>query len=178
LLNVEDVINKLKQIFNVKTDVELSRILGFSDRVVTTWKQRNTLNFEKIIEIAIKENIDLNYLFKSKDNSIKFKNDDFLEEFIFYNLKRTLFKETIFNKLNANIYLLFKIVKEKKDYVNYSRENAKEVLLEIIKNYEIKSILESDSKKENVIKLIEEEMSHLDCYVFLKYFDKFEFAKI
>jgi len=178
MINVEKVINKLKEIFGVKTDVELSRKLGFSNRVVTTWKQRNTLNFEKIIEIAIEKNIDLNYLFKpQKNESLEFE-IDLLEEFVFYNLKRTLFKENIFNKFNANIQFLFKVVQENKDYVNYTKENAKEVLLNIIKNYEIKSLLESNIKKENVIKLIKEEMSNLDCYVFLKYFDKFEFAKM
>ena len=178
MINVEKVINKLKEIFGVKTDVELSRKLGFSNRVVTTWKQRNTLNFEKIIEIAIEKNIDLNYLFKpQKNESLEFE-IDLLEEFVFYNLKRTLFKENIFNKFNANIQFLFKVVQENKDYVNYTKENAKEVLLNIIKNYEIKSLLESNIKKENVIKLIKEEMSNLDCYVFLKYFDKFEFTKM
>ena len=178
MINIEEVINKLKKIFNVKTDVELSRKLGFSDRVVTTWKQRNTLNFEKVIETAIEKNIDLNYLFKpQKNENLKF-DIDLLEEFVFYNLKRTLFKENIFNKFNANIQFLFKVVKERKDYVNFQKENAKEILLNIIKNYEIKSLLDSDVKKENVIKLIKEEMSNLDCYVFLKYFDKFEFAKI
>ena len=179
MINVEEVINKLKKIFDVKTDVELSRKLGFSDRVVTTWKQRNTLNFEKIIEIAIEKDLDLNYIFKFKNNKDLKSNIDLLEEFVFYNLKRTLlFKENIFNKFNANIQFLFKIVKEKRDYVNYTKENAKEVLLNIVKNYEIKSLLDSDFKKENVIKLIEEEMSNLDCYVFFKYFDKFEFAKM
>jgi len=175
MIDVNNVIDKLKKFFNVKTDVELSRKLGFSDRVVTTWKQRNTLNFEKIIEVAIKENIDLNYLFKRdlKKQNEEIYDFNLFEDFIFYNLKRTIFKESFFNKFNANLQFLFKVVKESISYVNFTREDAKKVLIEIIKNYEINSILDSDVKKENVMKFIEENLSNIECYVFLSKFEKF-----
>jgi len=178
VINIEEVINKLKDIFNAKTDVELSRKLGFSDRVVTTWKQRNTLNFEKIIEIAVKKDIDLNYLFKpsKKGNNVEF---DLLEEFVFFSLKRTLFSPSFVKKIlkiepNPIKEFLIKVTKESIKGLDYSRNNAKLVLVNLVKNYKIKSILDSQTKKENTIKFIEENMSNLDCYVFLKYFDKFE----
>jgi len=174
MIDINIVLDRLKNILNLKRDIDLSEKLGRSRSTVAVWRKRGNIDYETIIEFAIKNNISLDFLFKNekiKEDEVDLSNK-LLEEFVFYNLKRTLFKENIFNKFNANIQFLFRVVREKKNYVNYIKENAKEVLLNIVKNYEIKSLLESDIKKENIIKLIEEEMSNLDCYVFLKYFDK------
>jgi len=49
--------------------------LGFkSERTVNAWRQRNTLNFQRIIEVAKKNNISLDYLFSNVDNeAMQFK---------------------------------------------------------------------------------------------------------
>lgn len=179
MIDINFVLDKLKNILDIKRDIDLSEKLGKSRGTVAVWRKRGSIDYETVIEFAIKNNISLDYLFRNEINKEKREDENnLLEEFVFYNLKRTLFKETIFSKLNANIHFLFKVVKEKLSYVNYTKEDAKEVLINMIKTYEIKSILESDVKRENVVKLVEDEMSNLDCYVFLKYFDKFEFAKM
>jgi len=178
MIDTNLVLDKLKNILNIKRDIDLSEKLGKSRGTVAVWRKRGSIDYETVIEFAIKNNISLDYLFRNEINKEERENEDnLLEEFIFFNLKRTLFKKKFFldpKKINPNIHFLFKAIKERKDYVNFSKKNAKEVLIDIIKNYEIKSISDSNTKKENVVKLIKEEMSNLDCYVFLKYFDKFE----
>ena len=172
MINIDLVLNKLKEITKTKSDTDLSEKLGKSRSTVAVWRKRKSLDFESIINFAIQENIDLNYLFK-EDAKKQEKNVDLFEEFIFYNLKRTIFKESFFNKFNANLQFLFKVVKENIRYVNFTRENAKEVLIKMIKNHKIDSILDSDVKKENVVKFLEENLSSIECYVFLNKFEKF-----
>ncbi len=172
MIDINSVIDKLKKIFKVKSDVDLSRKLGFSDRVVTTWKQRNTLNFEKIIEIAIEKDIDLNYLFKNNNDVNNEIVDNLFDEFIIFYLKkqkkidRSSILNLFFNPLKE---LLTRCLKKEDFDKTIDRANAKQQLINLINNCKISIFFDSQKKRDLLIKEIEEDYSNLECYVLLKY---------
>ena len=42
--------NKIKNILKIKNDKELASLLEVSNSTIAAWKQRNTIDFEKIIK--------------------------------------------------------------------------------------------------------------------------------
>lgn len=69
--NAKGVIKRLKDFLNIKTDLELSQVLGVKPNTISSWKKRNSLQFETIIALCKKNNIDLNDLFYSESNAFK-----------------------------------------------------------------------------------------------------------
>ncbi|MEK6449812.1 MULTISPECIES: helix-turn-helix domain-containing protein [Myroides] len=67
--NATTVIKKLKKLLEIKTDLELSDILKVKPNTISSWKKRNSLQYEGIIEICKENRIDLNELFL-KDSTI------------------------------------------------------------------------------------------------------------
>lgn len=47
-LNTTDIINRLKEAYNLSTDKELAEFLGIPTNTLSNWKARNTYNFEII----------------------------------------------------------------------------------------------------------------------------------
>jgi hypothetical protein len=43
------ILNKLKKHFNFKNDFEFAEYLGIEQNTLSSWKNRNTLNYDKII---------------------------------------------------------------------------------------------------------------------------------
>lgn len=58
-----EVIKKLKELLEIKTDFELAKILDVKPNTVSSWKSRESLHFEKIIKLCKEYKIDLNSLF-------------------------------------------------------------------------------------------------------------------
>lgn len=63
MLDATIVLNRLKLYLNVKTDVQLSTLLNVKPNTITSWKKRNSLQFESIIDICELNQVDLNELF-------------------------------------------------------------------------------------------------------------------
>ena len=59
------IIKKLKSFLNIKTDLELAEILDVKPNTISSWKKRNSLQFETIIGLCKEHKIDLNELFYS-----------------------------------------------------------------------------------------------------------------
>lgn len=59
------IIKKLKSSLNIKTDLELAQILDVKPNTISSWKKRNSLQFETIIGLCKEHKIDLNELFYS-----------------------------------------------------------------------------------------------------------------
>jgi len=62
-LNADAVIKKLKKLLQVKTDIQLSEILNVKSNTISTWKKRNSLDFNSIIAVCSLRGIDLNEIF-------------------------------------------------------------------------------------------------------------------
>lgn len=61
--NATAVIKKLKRLLGIKTDLELSNILDVKPNTISSWKKRNSLQYEGLIELCKERRIDLNELF-------------------------------------------------------------------------------------------------------------------
>lgn len=60
LQNVGAILDRLKRLKGLQTDVELSRALGLTDQAVSVWRNRGTADFPKIIAYCRGE--DLNWI--------------------------------------------------------------------------------------------------------------------
>jgi len=172
------IIDNLKNMLNCKTDFELAEKLGLNKRTISVWRQRNSVNLEKIIEYAVENNLDLNVLFKTKIFELLEEEPkiDLLEEFIVFYLKKIkkIDRKNIFNLLfYPSVELLTFCLKQKEIDIFFSKANAKNILISIIKDCKLNSLLHSNKKREELTNEIQENYSNLECYVILKYRDYF-----
>ncbi len=80
MLDATIVLNRLKLYLNVKTDLQLSTLLKVKPNTITSWKKRNSLQFESIIDICEINEIDLNELFYGINRLKTVQNNDDVEE--------------------------------------------------------------------------------------------------
>jgi phage repressor protein C with HTH and peptisase S24 domain len=64
--NAKNILERLKNQLNISSDTELSEFLGVKQNTISTWKSRNSLDYEKIISICDKNKLDTNYIFLGK----------------------------------------------------------------------------------------------------------------
>lgn len=97
--NVINILNKLKEFLNIKTDDELANVLGVTAPTISNWRRRGTISYDIIFEKI--ENLDYNWLLyneeventndystikakenKLKDANIEYVNNSELEEIL------------------------------------------------------------------------------------------------
>lgn len=64
--NAIKVIGRLKKSLKIKTDIELSEFLNIRPNTISTWKKRNSVDYDSIISICELYEIDLNHIFLDK----------------------------------------------------------------------------------------------------------------
>lgn len=69
------IIDKLKKHLNINTDLDLSELLNVRPNTISTWKKRNSLDFNLIVALCEKNNIDLNDLFFNKPSTQLYVSD-------------------------------------------------------------------------------------------------------
>ncbi|MDD5227323.1 MAG: helix-turn-helix transcriptional regulator [Methylococcales bacterium] len=70
-ISAENVITRLKQLLNVKTDLELAEILGVSKPTISAWRQRNSVPHTICIQIAQEKNVSLDWLLTGEGTMLK-----------------------------------------------------------------------------------------------------------
>src|ERR671922_1780541 len=60
---IAEIIEKLKSALDVKGDVDVARALDVDPRLLGVWKGRNTIPYDRIISLCIKNHIDLEWMF-------------------------------------------------------------------------------------------------------------------
>lgn len=68
--NATVVIKKLKKMLGIKTDLELSRILEVKPNTISSWKKRNSLQYDSLIALCKEHKIDLNELFFADSSAV------------------------------------------------------------------------------------------------------------
>lgn len=58
----DDVLKRLSQLLNAQSDIELAKALGVASQTVSTWRNRNKIPYEKIVELSISKKISLDFL--------------------------------------------------------------------------------------------------------------------
>lgn len=64
-LSVKEVLKNLKEILNLRTNKELSDVLGVRANTISTWKKRNSLDYSRLVAIGKHHKLDLNKLFSN-----------------------------------------------------------------------------------------------------------------
>jgi len=132
MYNVKDLIEKMKLIANIKTNIDLSNELGVSYNTLNTWLKRKKLPQEVIINFATKHNASLDYLLlnnsintigpdnlfnsysETNEKSIDNCTDNTIEKFHFYgdyepfNIKSGAILELNTALLHSNGYYLLR----------------------------------------------------------------------
>ena len=67
----KNLIDRLKSELFIKKDKDLCMLLGIKHNTLSTWKKRDTLDFNKILELCEKHDLDLNYIFFEEEESLK-----------------------------------------------------------------------------------------------------------
>lgn len=68
-VNSNDILDRLKKALNMRSDAELARFLEVNPSTVATWRVKQSMKFDRIIEYS--RNIDLNWLFKGEETQKK-----------------------------------------------------------------------------------------------------------
>ncbi|MFK5892862.1 MAG: helix-turn-helix domain-containing protein [Pseudomonadota bacterium] len=68
--DIESILDRIKKTSSSKSHTELAATLKSSPQVVSTWKKRGTIPYEKIIEFAEAKDLSLDYLFYGNDISV------------------------------------------------------------------------------------------------------------
>lgn len=64
--NVLEIVERLKQLYDVKTDTQLQDKTGIKTNTLRTWKERNSIPYKKLDEISQNESISMNWLLYGK----------------------------------------------------------------------------------------------------------------
>ena len=56
------VIDKLKEVFSVKSDRALAKAMGVAPTTVNSWRQRQSIPYAECVRIAVEKKLDLNWL--------------------------------------------------------------------------------------------------------------------
>lgn len=73
--NAISVIVRLKKALKIKTDIELSEFLNIKPNTISTWKKRDSVDFDSIITICELYELDLNEIFLNKKKSSNYSHD-------------------------------------------------------------------------------------------------------
>ncbi|RAV27460.1 helix-turn-helix domain-containing protein [Sinomicrobium soli] len=74
-VKVENVLRKIKDFLSLKTDIELAVLLGVKPNTIATWKSRNSMDYQRVIDICREYRIDINELFLNTDFERKYYED-------------------------------------------------------------------------------------------------------
>lgn len=73
-LNATFIVKKLKSILKFKTDLQLAEFLNVRPNTISTWKKRNSVDYNSIITVCDLYEIDLNEVFLSSKRNSKHEN--------------------------------------------------------------------------------------------------------
>lgn len=89
--NAKKILFRLRGFLKVRTDSELSKILGVQPSTISTWKKRNSLDYSLLLEICELYKIDLNSVFLENPKEIN-NSQDYLKTPLI--TKETIFEYT------------------------------------------------------------------------------------
>jgi hypothetical protein len=70
-LNAENVIVRLKQILNEKSDQKLGDYLGIPKSTISNWRQRDSVPYSICVQVAQEKNVSLDWLLTGEGTMLK-----------------------------------------------------------------------------------------------------------
>jgi len=68
---ITPILNRLKQVLNVKTDKELTEKLGISYSTLDTWKNRDKIPEKRLLEFSLKYQVPMDWLLTGEGEMYK-----------------------------------------------------------------------------------------------------------
>lgn len=65
----QDVLNRLKEAYNIQKDTELAALLGVSKSTLSNWSSRNTIDYDKVFSLC--EHINIDWLLTGRGTMLK-----------------------------------------------------------------------------------------------------------
>ena len=65
----QDVLNRLKEAYNIQKDTELAALLGVSKSTLSNWSSRNTIDYDKVFSLC--EHINIDWLLTGRGSMLK-----------------------------------------------------------------------------------------------------------
>lgn len=65
----QDVLNRLKEAYNIRKDTELAALLGVSKSTLSNWSSRNTIDYDKVFSLC--EHINIDWLLTGRGSMLK-----------------------------------------------------------------------------------------------------------
>jgi len=79
MYNIKDVIDKMKKILNINSNIELANYLKVSYNTLNTWIKRGKIPQETIYDFCQKQNCSFDYLLTNKNEPTLIPKDDYKE---------------------------------------------------------------------------------------------------
>lgn len=76
--NANNLIERLKQELSIKKDKELCELLDIKNNTLSTWRKRDSIDFNKVIDICESKGLDLNFIFFDEFNEKEKENQSTL----------------------------------------------------------------------------------------------------
>lgn len=115
-----NLIDRLKSELSIKKDKDLCLLLGIKHNTLSTWKKRDTLDFNKILDLCEKYNLNLNYIFFEEEPEVNEPIQKVANEVLVENPKPSkgvlnCFVSTKLVNTNRNIALFYHQFNESED---------------------------------------------------------------
>lgn len=68
--NLEEILNRVKEKLNLKSDSDLAKYLDLSSGTIPNWRIRNKIPYEELFTICEKNNFDIQYIFYGNTKNI------------------------------------------------------------------------------------------------------------
>lgn len=76
---VDTVLSRMKQIFNVQRDADLSRAMGISPQTLSSWRQRSAIPYVLCVECAESKGASLDWLLYGVGSMMRDTNQEYIE---------------------------------------------------------------------------------------------------
>jgi len=70
LRNLSEIINRIKQKFELKSDTQVAKLLNVEQNTLSSWKKRDKIPYEKLDEVALNNNISIEWILSGKEENI------------------------------------------------------------------------------------------------------------
>lgn len=85
-LNVSEILDRMKVVTDIATDANLAAHLGVSNKTVSSWRTRNSIPIEAVLQISQEANCKIDYLLFGKERT-PLKGKEIVELFKFEDLR-------------------------------------------------------------------------------------------
>lgn len=80
MINLNEIIERIKNTFNIEKDKDIAELLEVSHQVFGNWKSREKIPYEEIISLCLKKDIDLKFILNGTIDEGKIKTINYKEE--------------------------------------------------------------------------------------------------